>query len=124
MLFEYPSDSESGFCADFIPGSDIKKEADQQLKTLLGQCFFGPTITCIFFGASLISTAGLVDGLKQWPGKIKNDLLLTWASGLGYWPFVDLLVYSFLPVVWIPLAYNFASFVWTIWLSLQAAKRA
>lgn len=104
-----------------VPGFKLM---DTLKKTLLGQCFFGPTITCVFFGASLISTVGLVSGLKQWPGKIKKDLLLTWASGLCFWPFVDLIVYSFLPVAWIPLGYNAASFVWTIWLSLQAAKRS
>ena len=65
---------------------------------------------------------GCLGGLAKWPSKIKQDLLPTWASGLCYWPFVDLLVYSFLPIVWIPLAYNFASFVWTIYLSIQASR--
>ena len=102
-----------------VPGFGI---TDTLKKTLLGQCFFGPTITCIFFGASLISTLGLMRGLGQWPKKIKQDLLVTWASGLGFWPFVDLIVYSFVPVQWIPLGYNLASFVWTIFLSIQASR--
>ena len=103
-----------------VPGFGVR---DTLVKTLLGQCFFGPTITCVFFAASLISTAGLASGLAQWPKKVRSDLLVTWASGLCFWPFVDLIVYSFVPVAWIPLGYNLASFLWTIWLSLQAAKR-
>lgn len=102
-----------------VPGFRIM---DTLKKTLLGQCFFGPTITCVFFGATLISTCGLMDGLSQWPKKIKQDLLVTWASGLCFWPFVDLIVYSFVPVAWIPLGYNLASFLWTIFLSIQASR--
>ena len=84
--------------------------------------FFGPTITSVFFGAALISVDGLISGLKKWPAKVKQDLVRTWAAGLCFWPFVDLVVYSLLPVAWIPLAYNVASFFWTIYLSLQAAR--
>ena len=69
-----------------VPGFAI---LDTLKKTLLGQCFFGPTITCIFFGASLIANSGLLAGLQQWPKKIKQDLLVTWASGLCFWPFVQ-----------------------------------
>lgn len=102
-----------------IPGFDVKSTL---CKTLLGQSLFGPTITMVFFAASLVSTKGLFDGLARLPGKIKQDLLVTWASGLCYWPFVDLICYSFVPVKWIPLSYNVASFFWTIYLSTVAAK--
>ena len=102
-----------------IPGFGVK---DTLCKTLLGQCFFGPTITCVFFAATLISNSGLFSGLSQLPTKIKQDLLVTWASGLGYWPFVDLICYSLVPVKWIPLGYNVASFFWTIFLSIQASR--
>lgn len=102
-----------------IPGFGVKATI---CKTLLGQSIFGPTITCVFFAASLISTMGLFDGLASLPSKIKQDLIVTWASGLCYWPFVDLICYSFVPVKWIPLSYNLASFFWTIYLSMQAAK--
>ena len=37
-------------------------------------------------------------------------------------PFVDLVSYGFIPAKWIPLFVNSCSFVWTIYLSLQAAK--
>ena len=65
---------------------------------------------------------GLRQGLASWPGKIKQDLVATWAAGLGFWPFVDLVSYGFIPAKWIPLFVNSCSFVWTIYLSLQAAK--
>jgi protein Mpv17 len=91
-------------------------------KTLLGQSIFGPTITCVFFAATLISTSGLASGLAQLPNKIRQDLLVTWASGLGYWPFVDLIMYGLVPFKWIPLGYNIASFFWTIYLSIQASR--
>ena len=44
-----------------------------------------------------------------------------WGAGLCYWPIVDLIGYSFVPLPWIPLSYNVASFFWTIYLSLKAA---
>ena len=105
--------------AKYIPGFDVKSTL---LKTLLGQMFFGPTITSVFFAASLISLNGLLSGLKLWPAKVKQDLVKTWAAGLCYWPFVDLICYQFVPLRWIPLGYNVASFFWTIYLSLQAAR--
>jgi len=97
------------------------------LKTLLGQSLFGPTITSVFFGAALVSSSGLVAGLQQWPAKIRQDLFKTWAAGLCFWPFVDVacygLVLPFFGARWISLCYNIASFFWTIFLSLQAARQ-
>jgi len=92
------------------------------IKSALGQMFFGPTFTCVFFLASLVAVLGLRQGLASWPGKIRQDLVATWAAGLGFWPFVDLVSYGFIPAKWIPLFVNSCSFVWTIYLSLQAAK--
>jgi protein Mpv17 len=103
-----------------VPGFGVKATL---IKTLMGQSMFGPTITSVFFAASLISTNGLASGLQLLPAKIRQDLLKTWAAGLGYWPFVDLICYSLVPVKWIPLGYNVASFFWTIFLSLQAARQ-
>ena len=66
------------------------------------------------------------EGLKALPGKIRSDLLGVQAAGLGFWPFVDLVSYACLPVDYIPVFVNGASFVWTIFLSFKsrAAKRA
>jgi hypothetical protein len=107
-----------------VPGVGV---APTMLKTLMGQTIFGPTITGVFFAASLVSSYGLVAGLQRWPLKVKQDLLKTWATGLCFWPFVDLtcygLVLPYLGAKWIPLSYNVASFIWTIFLSLQAARQ-
>jgi protein Mpv17 len=89
-------------------------------KAALGQIFFGPTFTCVFFGAGMIESGSF--SLGGWIEKIKNDLPGVWASGLGYWPLVDFISYKVVPVQWIPLFVNFASFVWTIYLSLVANR--
>jgi len=104
---------------ELIPGSGVRSTL---LKTLVGQLFFGPAVTCVFFGAFLVAGNGW-RGLQQWPSKVRRDLLVVWGSELCFWPFVDLLCYSFVPVRWIPLGYNFANFFWTIFLSLQAARK-
>ena len=92
------------------------------IKSALGQMLFGPTFTCVFFLATLVAVLGLRAGLASWPRKIRQDLLATWAAGLGFWPFVDLVSFGFIPVQWIPLFVNACSFVWTIYLSLQASR--
>lgn len=113
-----------GLITKLIPGDGV---VQTMLKTLIGQSIFGPTITGVFFAAALISSNGLIAGLRQLPAKVRQDLLKTWAAGLGFWPFVDLacygLVQPYFGTKWIPLTYNIASFFWTIFLSLQAARR-
>jgi protein Mpv17 len=89
-------------------------------KAALGQIFFGPTFTCVFFGAGMIEAGTF--SLAAWGNKIKNDLPAVWASGLGFWPLVDFISYKIVPVQWIPLFVNFCSFVWTIYLSIVANK--
>lgn len=89
-------------------------------KAALGQIFFGPAFTCVFFAAGLIESGTFT--LGSWISKIKNDLPGVWASGLGYWPLVDFISYKVIPVQWIPLFVNFCSFVWTIYLSLVANR--
>lgn len=89
-------------------------------KAALGQIFFGPTFTCVFFAAGMVESGTFSFG--GWIDKIKNDLPGVWASGLGFWPLVDFVSYKVVPVQWIPLFVNFCSFVWTIYLSLVANK--
>jgi protein Mpv17 len=102
-----------------FPGTGLKSTL---AKTLFGQLGFGPAVTCVFFGAFLIKDNGIAKGLAQLPQKIRQDLFVTWASELCFWPFVDLICFSLVPVRWIPLGYNLANFVWTIFLSLQASR--
>ncbi|EOD24074.1 peroxisomal membrane protein MPV17 [Emiliania huxleyi CCMP1516] len=107
------------FITWLIPGTGLQSTL---LKTFCGQLGFGPAVTCVFFGAFLVKDHGLAGGLSRLPRKIRQDLVVTWASELCYWPFVDLICYSSVPVRWIPLGYNIANFLWTIFLSLQASK--
>ena len=107
------------FVSRLFPGTGLQSVL---LKTLFGQLGFGPALSCVFFAAFLVKEDGVARGLAQLPQKIKQDLVMTWASELCFWPFVDLLCYSFVPMAWIPLGYNVANFLWTIFLSLQAAK--
>ena len=103
-----------------IPANDLRAILT---KALLGQLIFGPLVTCVFFASACLQSP---EGLKALPWKIRSDLLGVQAAGLGFWPFVDLVSYACLPVDYIPVFVNGASFVWTIFLSFKsrAAKRA
>ena len=88
-------------------------------KALLGQVFFGPLVTIVFFAAACLQTK---EGLRALPGKIKSDLIAVQIAGLGFWPFVDFLSFTLVPVQCIPLFINAASFVWTIYLSFLSRR--
>lgn len=89
-------------------------------KAALGQLIFGPLFTCIFFATSLMQSGTFNFG--TWGKKIKADLPSAWLSGTGFWPLVDLISFSIVPVKYIPLFVNFCSFVWTIYLSMVANR--
>ena len=86
-------------------------------KAALGQCIFGPLVTCVFFASACLQTEG---SLRSLPRKIQKDLLPVQLAGLGYWPFVDIISFSLIPLDYIPLFINLASFIWTIFLSLKS----
>lgn len=89
-------------------------------KAALGQLLFGPSFTCVFFATSLLQAGEFTFG--NWFRKIRNDLPGAWAAGLGFWPLVDVISFTFIPSQWIPLFVNFCSFIWTIYLSLVANR--
>ena len=89
-------------------------------KAVLGQLFFGPSFTCIFFAMSLIQSRTFT--LKNWMQKIRNDLPSAWIAGAGYWPIVDLISYSYVPPQYIPLFVNICSFFWTTYLVVKSYK--
>lgn len=91
-------------------------------KASMGQLFFGPSFTCIFFAASLLQTGQF--SLGSWLRKIRSDLPGTWVSGLCFWPLVDLVSYSLIPMQFIPLFVNICSLIWTIYLSSVANRAA
>jgi len=90
-------------------------------KAFWGQVLFGPSFTCIFFATILMQCGNF--SMKNWWEKIRKDLPGAWLAGLGYWPIVDFLSFSVVPIKWIPLFVNVASFIWTIYLSLVANKK-
>ena len=89
-------------------------------KAAMGQMFFGPSFTCIFFASSLWQAGQFT--LGNWFRKIRKDLPGAWLAGVGFWPLVDLVSYSFVPVPYIPLFINMCSLVWTIYLSMIANR--
>uniref|UniRef100_A0A7S3JT70 Protein Mpv17 n=1 Tax=Aureoumbra lagunensis TaxID=44058 RepID=A0A7S3JT70_9STRA len=85
-------------------------------KAALGQLFFGPLVTCVFFAAACLQTK------QNLFKKVKRDLIPVQLAGIGYWPFVDLISFSLIPIDYIPVFINFASFIWTIFLSYKARR--
>ncbi|CAE8585805.1 unnamed protein product [Polarella glacialis] len=89
-------------------------------KTALGQVFFGPYITTIFFAAALWSSGALTwSSLRD---KLKADLWPTILAGLGFWPLMDFIAFGCLSEHYIPPFLNLCSFFWTIFLSWQASR--
>lgn len=101
-----------------LPGTSLVSTLQ---KAALGQILFGPSFTCVFFATSLLQAGEF--SIPNWFRKIKNDLPGAWAAGLGFWPLIDLISFSYIPSQWIPLFVNFCSFIWTIYLS-NIANRA
>jgi protein Mpv17 len=89
-------------------------------KAALGQMFFGPSFTCIFFATGLLQSGTF--SLGNWVRKIRQDLPGAWLAGASFWPLIDLVSFSLVPQKWIPLFVNMASLVWTIYLSTIANR--
>lgn len=100
-----------------LPGTTL---ASTMQKAALGQIFFGPAFTCIFFASSLLQAGKF--SLPNWFRKIKVDLPGAWLAGIGFWPLVDFVSYGFIPVNYIPLFVNIMSLIWTVYLSLVANR--
>jgi protein Mpv17 len=84
-----------------LPGSSVWSTLQ---KAALGQLIFGPSFTCIFFAVSLLQAGQF--SLGAWGQKIRSDLPGAWLAGVGFWPLVDFVSYSVVPVKWIPLFIN------------------
>lgn len=84
-------------------------------KAFWGQVIFGPSFTCIFFAVGLLQSGTFSFG-SLW-AKIRSDLPGAWLAGVGFWPLIDVISFSLVPIKWIPLFINFASLIWTIYLS-------
>lgn len=100
-----------------LPGTSLVSTLQ---KAVMGQVFFGPSFTCVFFAVSLLQAGSF--SLKDWASKIRRDLPGAWLAGAGFWPLVDLVSYSVIPKNYIPLFVNMCSLVWTVYLSLVANR--
>merc|ERR1712217_940913 len=100
-----------------VPGSDFPSLL---LKTAMGQIFFGPYITTVFFAAALWSSRSL--SASSLRAKVAADLWPTVVAGLGFWPLMDFIAFALLSEHYIPPFLNLCAFVWTIFLSWQAAR--
>jgi hypothetical protein len=101
-----------GWIFRILPGTSLFSILQ---KAALGQIFFGPSFTCIFFATSLLQSGTF--SLGNWLRKIRQDLPGAWLAGASFWPLVDLVSFSLVPQKWIPLFVNMCSLVWTIYLS-------
>lgn len=106
-----------GMIFKLFPGTGLVSTLQ---KAAMGQIFFGPSFTCIFFATNLWQSGQFT--LGNWVQKIRQDLPSAWLAGAGFWPLVDLVSYSFISVQYIPLFVNICSFVWTIYLSIVANR--
>ena len=102
-----------------LPGTTL---ASTLQKAVLGQLIFGPSFTCIFFASGLMQSKKFT--IRNWWVKIRQDLPGAWLAGVGYWPLVDFVSYSVIPIIWIPLFVNMCSLVWTVYLSLVSNRSA
>lgn len=100
-----------------LPGTTLRSTL---AKAALGQVFFGPTFTFIFFATSLWQSGALT--WSNFARKIRNDFPSTWLAGAGFWPVVDLISYSYVPVQYIPLFVNVCSLIWTTYLVLKSYR--
>lgn len=101
-----------------LPGTSLFSTLQ---KAMLGQIIFGPAFTCVFFATSLMQGGSFT--IKNWISKIKADLPGAWLAGVGFWPLVDFISYSLVPIKFIPLFINMCSFIWTIYLSTVANRK-
>ena len=98
-----------------LPGTSLVSTIQ---KAALGQLFFGPTFTCIFFATGLMQLGQF--SLPNWWRKIRSDLPGAWLAGAGFWPLVDLVSFSLIQPQFIPLFVNLCSLVWTTYLVLKS----
>jgi hypothetical protein len=83
----------------------------------LDQLLSSPFMIVVVFFAHMI--------IRRYPwhhfiSQLRNEFLPAWKAGLQYWPFVHLITYGVLPLVYQPLFAHFASVYWNGVLSYYA----
>jgi len=119
LLFFGPSaNAWFAFVLRVVPGNGL---LSLLAKTALGQLFFGPYITAIFFAAALWCGNSLT--WANFRQKVGQDLVPVIIAGLAFWPVCDFVAFWLLSEHYIPPFLNVCSFAWTVFLSRQATRQ-
>lgn len=95
-----------------IPGMTFY---DSFKKATLAQLLFDPIFTSIYFASSLIQVRQFT--LYNWWIKIKNDLPGVTLAGIGFWPLIEIIGFTYIPKQYLPIFISCCSFIWTIYLA-------
>ncbi|XP_024396715.1 uncharacterized protein [Physcomitrium patens] len=101
-----------------FPKTDV---ASSMKKVLAGQLIASPVVNSSFFAVNSFLQG---ESGEQAIEKIKRDLWPTWKSGAMYWPILDFVTFRYIPIHLQVLFNNCCSFVWTIYLTSMAGKKA
>jgi protein Mpv17 len=99
-------------------------------KSVLGQVFYGPLYTSVFFVSALVQAdpspslrKSLANTLRSTlASKLKTDFYQVWKIGVWYWIIVDVICFSVMPSEFVNLFVNVMSFFWTVFLG-QVSRR-
>ncbi|KAG8368464.1 hypothetical protein BUALT_Bualt15G0048100 [Buddleja alternifolia] len=98
-----------------FPKRDI---ASTLKKMALGQTFYGPAMTVIFFSANAALQG---ESGSEIMARLKRDLIPTFINGIMYWPICDFVTFKFIPVHLQPLVTNSFSYLWTVYMTYMAS---
>jgi len=98
---------------NIIKGSSIGSAA---LKAFIEQFTQGPfTIVSFYFGMNLLEGNGTSKAVEE----AKTKFFPTWKTAVTFWPFVQTINYSIVPLHNRVVFSGIASFIWTIYLSFM-----
>lgn len=97
--------------ARVFPGKSILRVLG---RVSLDQAVGSPIVICLVF---LISSLLKGDNIFAVKDRIQAEFSKTWLAGLKYWPFVHMINFGMLPLIYQPLFAHFASIYWNAVLS-------
>jgi len=104
------------FSSRLIPGVTFRVAA---FKACLEQFSYGPfSIVSFYFLMNILEGKGPEAGIKE----ARKKFLPTWKTGVTYWPFVQTLNFSMVPINNRVAFAGCASFIWTTYLSFMKMK--
>lgn len=107
-----------GSVAKLYPNRDLYSTLK---KLVLGQVIFGPLFCAAFFSINAFAQG---ERGSQITHRLQRDLIPTLKTGLMYWPVCDFMTYRYIPVHLQPFFSNCCSFLWTIYITYVAGKKA